>query len=450
LTENVSNPVIKVEGLGKRYLLAHQNGASSGGFRYKRFSDVLIDKAKGSARWLALKREVQTTNSVGSNGRQQPSETQGSREEFWALKDISFQVNRGEVLGIIGRNGAGKSTLLKLLSRISEPTTGRIEIEGRLASLLEVGTGFHPELTGRENIYLNGAILGMAKAEIKRKFDEIVAFAEVEKFLDTPVKRYSSGMYVRLAFAVAAHLDPEILVVDEVLAVGDSQFQAKCLGKMQDIARNEGRTVLFVSHNMSAVRSLCHRGIVLESGQKQFEGTALEAIAFYSRHSSSVAGAAWTCSQDCEKSHVSFERIKIQLSGEQPHLKLRCEVTLSCQVPSARFFVAVDICDHSFSPIMQALPEAAPFIEGVPGKHQLDLEIELPPLIPGIYGADFWVGSHYTSTMDYLRNKLAFEVTKSPSPNRSFPHSSEHGWAVPITHFTYSMRTPEQLAPKAQ
>ena len=187
-------------------------------------------------------------------------------EEFWALKDVSFEVKQGEVLGIIGRNGAGKSTLLKILSRITEPTEGRVVIRGRVASLLEVGTGFHPELTGRENIFLNGAILGMTQREIRRKFDEIVAFAEVEKFLDTPVKRYSSGMYVRLAFAVAAHLEPEILVVDEVLAVGDAEFQKKCLGKMDEVSRRQGRTVLFVSHNMDAVLRLCSRAILLESG----------------------------------------------------------------------------------------------------------------------------------------------------------------------------------------
>ena len=185
-------------------------------------------------------------------------------EELWALKDVSFEIKRGEVTGVIGRNGAGKSTLLKILSRITEPTEGRVTIKGRVASLLEVGTGFHPELTGRENIFLNGAILGMTKREIKAKFDEIVAFAEVEKFLDTPVKRYSSGMYVRLAFAVAAHLEPEILIVDEVLAVGDAQFQKKCLGKMQDVSQ-DGRTVLIVSHNMAMIRSLCSRAIVLSA-----------------------------------------------------------------------------------------------------------------------------------------------------------------------------------------
>ena len=188
-------------------------------------------------------------------------------EEFWALKDVSFEVKQGEVLGIIGRNGAGKSTLLKILSRITEPDRGRAILRGRVASLLEVGTGFHPELTGRENIFLNGAILGMKRAEIKRKFDEIVAFAEVERFLDTPVKRYSSGMYVRLAFAVAAHLEPEILVVDEVLAVGDVEFQKKCLEKMKDVASRQGRTILFVSHNMAAVESMCGSALLLVDGR---------------------------------------------------------------------------------------------------------------------------------------------------------------------------------------
>jgi lipopolysaccharide transport system ATP-binding protein len=200
--------------------------------------------------------------------------------ELWALKDVSFTVPRGEVVGIIGRNGAGKSTLLKVLSRITEPTSGRITLNGRVGSLLEVGTGFHPELTGRENIFLNGAILGMRRAEIQRNFDAIVDFSEIAKFLDTPVKHYSSGMYMRLAFAVAAHLEPEILIVDEVLAVGDAAFQKKCLGKMQDVA-GQGRTVLFVSHNLAAVSELCRRGIVLSAGQKIREGTATEAVSAY-------------------------------------------------------------------------------------------------------------------------------------------------------------------------
>ncbi len=204
-------------------------------------------------------------------------------QEFWALRDVSFEVQPGEVVGVIGRNGAGKSTLLKILSRITEPTSGRAVLRGRVASLLEVGTGFHPELTGRENVFLNGAILGMSRAEVRKKFDEIVAFAEVEQFIDTPVKRYSSGMYVRLAFAVAAHLEPEILIVDEVLAVGDANFQKKCLGKMEDVSRREGRTILMVSHNMSAARHLCSHGLYLDHGRTLATNTVEDCIQFYLR-----------------------------------------------------------------------------------------------------------------------------------------------------------------------
>lgn len=257
--------VINAEGLGKRYLIGHQSAERE---RYTTLRDLMARSLKGlgrSARDMMRGRQIIIGDEV---------------EEFWALNDVSFEIRRGEVVGIVGRNGAGKSTLLKVLSRITEPSEGRVEIRGRIASLLEVGTGFHPELTGRENIYLNGAILGMTRAEIRKKFDEIVAFAEVEKFLDTPVKRYSSGMYVRLAFSVAAHLEPEILVVDEVLAVGDAEFQKKCLGKMQDVA-GHGRTVLFVSHNMAAVQNLCDRAILLRNGRKEFDGDTTEAIKIY-------------------------------------------------------------------------------------------------------------------------------------------------------------------------
>jgi len=259
-------PVIKVENLGKSYLIGHH---SARGERYVALRDVL---AQGVKDVLHKSREA-------FRGRQV---LQGNEvEEFWALRNVAFEVAQGEVVGIIGRNGAGKSTLLKVLSRITEPTEGKVTIRGRVASLLEVGTGFHPELTGRENIFLNGAILGMSKAEIRSKFDEIVAFAEVAKFIDTPVKRYSSGMYVRLAFAVAAHLDPEILVVDEVLAVGDASFQKKCLGKMQEVSGKGGRTVLFVSHNMTAVQSLCSRGIVMKNGQTAFIGDTENCVREY-------------------------------------------------------------------------------------------------------------------------------------------------------------------------
>lgn len=233
-------------------------------------------------------------------------------EWVWALKDVSFQVKQGEVLGIIGKNGAGKSTLLKLLSRVTAPTTGHIRARGRIASLLEVGTGFHPELTGRENIFLNGAILGMTRAEIRRKFDEIVAFAGVERYIDTPVKRYSSGMYVRLAFAVAAHLEPEILIVDEVLAVGDAEFQKKCLGKMKEVSDRDGRTVLFVSHNMGAVRNLCTHGLLMENGRLKMDGQVADVIDSYlSNGDNSERNIEWKEDQRPSSSEIEVTSIKI-------------------------------------------------------------------------------------------------------------------------------------------
>ncbi len=253
---------IIVENLSKRYVIEHESQ-----------HDTLRDTLQHTARKL---------------WRRWRWGTGFAREEFWALRDVSFQVEPGEVVGIIGRNGAGKSTLLKILSRITEATTGRVRLRGRVASLLEVGTGFHPELTGRENIFLNGAILGMSRAEIRRKFDEIVAFSEVERFLDTPVKRYSSGMYVRLAFAVAAHLEPEILIVDEVLAVGDVAFQKKCLGKMRRVASDDGRTVLFVSHNLAAVQQLCGSAVLLSQGRLAARGSVASVLRHY--HSGAETG----------------------------------------------------------------------------------------------------------------------------------------------------------------
>jgi len=253
--------VISVEGLSKKYIIGHQKQE-----RYTTLRDVLTEGAKHFTHKLIHPFAT--------------PESDPTHEEFWALKDVSFDIKQGDRVGIIGRNGAGKSTLLKILSRITEPTSGKISIRGRVASLLEVGTGFHPELTGRENIFLNGAILGMSRAEIKNKFDEIVAFAEIERFLDTPVKRYSSGMYVRLAFAVAAHLEPEILIVDEVLAVGDMNFQKKCLGKMRNIA-SEGRTVLFVSHNMASINRLCEKGLILRRGEVALTGDVRDVVRYY-------------------------------------------------------------------------------------------------------------------------------------------------------------------------
>lgn len=255
----MTDSIIKVQNLGKKYIISHEQ---RGG--YTALRDVISNKAKGL---------LKKTNGLPP------------KEEFWALKDISFEIKKGEAVGIIGRNGAGKSTLLKLLSRITEPTTGRIEINGRVASLLEVGTGFHPELTGRENIFLNGAILGMSRAEIRKKFDEIVDFSGIEKFLDTPVKRYSSGMYVKLAFSVAAHLEPEIMVVDEVLAVGDAEFQKKCLGKMDEVSKEEGRTVLFVSHQMGMIAQLCNHSMLLNSGKVMMIDETAHVINAYLRGS---------------------------------------------------------------------------------------------------------------------------------------------------------------------
>ena len=260
----MSEIIIKAENLGKKYTISHK--ADSG--NYVALRDVLMRNIQNL--WAKTK----------DLARRKPVVMGGATEEFWALKDLNFEIRKGEAIGIIGRNGAGKSTLLKVLSRITEPSAGRVTIKGRVASLLEVGTGFHPELTGRENIFLNGAILGMKRHEIKSKFDEIVAFAEVERFLDTPVKRYSSGMYVRLAFAVAAHLEPEILLVDEVLAVGDAAFQKKCLGKMENVSK-AGRTVLFVSHNMNAIKELCARTILLDGGRIRFDGVPSSGINKY-------------------------------------------------------------------------------------------------------------------------------------------------------------------------
>lgn len=269
-------PIISVEGLGKKYTIRHE----------------------GQGRYRALREEIfKLPQRLFQRNHQ-------DKEEFWALKDVSFDIMPGDRVGIIGRNGAGKSTLLKLLSRITEPSTGKITLRGRVASLLEVGTGFHPELTGRENIFLNGAILGMSRAEVRRKFDEIVDFAGVEKFLDTPVKRYSSGMYVRLAFAVAAHLEPEILIVDEVLAVGDAEFQKKCLGKMEQVGQ-DGRTVLFVSHNMAMIQQLCHTGIFFAKGHIECLGTIEDTIEKYTQETNHSKF------QRIQDSHVSLNDIRL-------------------------------------------------------------------------------------------------------------------------------------------
>jgi lipopolysaccharide transport system ATP-binding protein len=414
----MSDAIITVENLSKKYLVGHQSGSQSRS-NYTALRDVIGREIRNVAR--------KTVDVV--RGRQI---VQGDEvEEFWALKDISFEVKRGEVLGIIGRNGAGKSTLLKILSRITEPTRGRVTLRGRVASLLEVGTGFHPELTGRENIFLNGAILGMSRVEIKRKFDEIVAFAEVEKFLDAPVKHFSSGMYVRLAFAVAAHLEPEILVVDEVLAVGDIDFQEKCLGKMRAVS-GEGRTVIFVSHNMAAIRTLCRAGLLLGEGQVILQGSASEAITTYLARASVPRGSVWLRPDSLALPEIGFEKMSISVVGVQPRLKLVCEINMRCRTPAPPSFVAVDIRDQTLSVIMQAVPHPGPFISGDIGMTNIIIEIVLPPLIPGVYTADFWVGYHYTETIDYIPCALSFQVVDSPSTGRTYPHTIDHGSIVPL------------------
>lgn len=287
------SPAIAVENLSKKYIIGRQKRE-----RYTAFRDVLA---------MSAMRVAYKLTHLFTAPHNDPA-----HEEFWALKDVSFNIQQGDRVGIIGRNGAGKSTLLKILSRITEPTSGRFSLKGRVASLLEVGTGFHPELTGRENIFLNGAILGMRKAEIKNRFDAIVAFAEVEKFLDTPVKRYSSGMYVRLAFSVAAHLEPEILIVDEVLAVGDAQFQKKCLTKMEDVGK-EGRTVIFVSHNLGALGGLCSKGILLANGQMAADGKISEVIERYifSEKDNSLGEVCWADEAMPGDSDLKLKRVSV-------------------------------------------------------------------------------------------------------------------------------------------
>ena len=327
----MSSPIIQVENLCKDYVISHQGGTEN----YQTLRDTVSSWFKKS----------KIKNHASSRG----------LEIFHALKDVSFEVQQGEVLGIIGRNGAGKSTLLKILSRITEPTHGKVRLRGRVASLLEVGTGFHGELTGRENIFLNGAILGMTRAEIKKKFDEIVDFSGVEKFLDTPVKRYSSGMYVRLAFAVAAHLEPEILIVDEVLAVGDQEFQKKCLGKMKDVSASEGRTVLFVSHNLAAVRQLCGRAVLLSQGCIEKQGVVSEVLSQYSQQSQSASNHPATYAIKSQPAHVT--RAVLERIDNRPTLSLRVgepwQVRLNIQIdqPLSAFVASIGLVNHADIPV---------------------------------------------------------------------------------------------------
>jgi lipopolysaccharide transport system ATP-binding protein len=406
----MSEIAIRVEGLGKQYRLGETRE------RYATLRDQ-IRKWTSPRGWFRRAAE------------------RSARSDFWALRDVSFEVKRGDVVGIIGRNGAGKSTLLKILSRITEPTEGEADLHGRVGSLLEVGTGFHPELTGRENIFLNGAILGMKRTEIVRRFDEIVAFAEVEKFIDTPVKHYSSGMYMRLAFAVAAHLEPEILVVDEVLAVGDAEFQKKCLGKMGEVARG-GRTVLFVSHNMAAIQALCSRVCVLRQGELAFNGRTNEGMLAYVNAAGETANH-WQRPSTATSGPLFFTTVGVELRGAQPRLHLEVDLVLRENGPHFPSFVSIDIRDEIGTPIMQALPRLSPFTQPGRGEHIVRMFVELPPLIPGTYTLSPWVGPHNTETYDWAEAVVAFTVEESPDSARTFPYSRDHGHVVPPSKLEY-------------
>jgi lipopolysaccharide transport system ATP-binding protein len=393
--------VIKVENLGKKYILRHQQKE-----RYTALRDVITNKVKEIGR-----RAIHPF----SSSTQQDSKS----EEFWALKDVSFEISQGERVGIIGRNGAGKTTLLKLLSRITEPTTGRITIKGCVASLLEVGTGFHPELTGRENIFLNGAILGMGKTEIKKKFDEIVDFAEVEKFLDTPVKRYSSGMYVRLAFAVAAHLETEILIVDEVLAVGDAQFQKKCLGKMEDAAKI-GKTILFVSHNMSSVKNLCNKGIVLESGKMRSKATVDEAIKFYMERTEEVASDIISLKISPKKPQFIIIKLASNKCNYGEYLDIHTEIVSPVKDDIG---IEMEIHDERGTPIIytSTAPMAGKPLSIKPNEiNQFDLRVGPLNLATGDYYIYFWLIKPWAENYHIVRQALKFSVELSDPCNSGF------------------------------
>jgi lipopolysaccharide transport system ATP-binding protein len=344
-------------------------------------------------------------------------------EEFWALKDVSFEVKRGEVLGIIGRNGAGKSTLLKILSRITEPTEGRVALRGRVASLLEVGTGFHPELTGRENIYLNGAILGMMRREITAKFDEIVAFAEVERFLDTPVKHYSSGMYVRLAFAVAAHLEPEILIVDEVLAVGDAGFQKKCLGKLDDVSRQEGRTVLLVSHNLGVISKLCQNAVWLDRGSIRQSGCPAELIKAYLSQAG-LGGDLTVGLNDVPRQWAIGNELRLKSLEWLCDLPLRygeplkARIIFETGVPMLNVAVGIGFTDLSGNRILtydSDLQDGYRPNLSRPGVYSVDIEIDALPLQPHTYGLDIGCRSGDSYDLDYILSAVQLQVLPGPA-----------------------------------
>lgn len=379
----MSDLAIRCEGIAKQYRIGQPES-------YRALRDTLTDAV--TAPFRRVRAALQ-----GGNGHRASSPA-----TIWALEDVSFEVRQGEVLGIIGRNGAGKSTLLKILSRITKPTRGAADIYGRVGSLLEVGTGFHPELTGRENVYLNGAILGMQKAEVARKFDEIVAFAELEKFIDTPVKRYSSGMYMRLAFAVAAHLDPEIMLVDEVLAVGDTQFQAKCLGKMQDVS-GSGRTVLFVSHSMPSIRRLCTRALLLSNGGIEFQGPVEEAVERYLVHNLS---SQFALDPDPQKPAITRGSATWRQEGG-----ITLEVSFSSPTPLIPPVLGFVLEDAFGNPLFGTNGRFDPHAEMPQSMESgtIIVHIATEGLRPATYYLSLWLGDHYD---DYCRLErcLAVEV----------------------------------------
>jgi lipopolysaccharide transport system ATP-binding protein len=420
LPSSMSSIVIKAENLGKMYTIGHQAEKVDNTL----FRDVLMQNARSL--WHKIK-DLATGKPI----------IQGDTlEEVWALKDVNFEINRGEAVGIIGRNGAGKSTLLKILSRITEPSTGRVTIKGRVASLLEVGTGFHPELSGRENIYLNGTILGMTRAEIKGKFDEIVAFAEVEKFLDTPVKRYSSGMYVRLAFAVAAHIEPEILVVDEVLAVGDAAFQKKCLGKMGEVA-HEGRTVLFVSHNMAAITQLCSKTMLVENGKIQTYGTTDEIVRKYLTISDTKQCKVdlINCQPRCGTGEVVFESARLQniLNDCCRDFSIGDEICIVFRIKACNYYVnkkiklAVQLRSSDGLPLCNMIDVDSGFqVEGLQEQRTVSVRIADVRLYPDTYFVSLWAGSiTSTETFDHVVDCLSFDIVDGGKlTSRRLPRSA--------------------------
>lgn len=390
--------IVHAENLGKSYNLRHQRG----GDRYVALRDVLAERARALGRRL-----------FGGSG----MEDVVGDEEFWALSDVSFEVRQGEVLGIIGPNGAGKSTLLKILSRITEPTRGRVRIRGRVASLLEVGTGFHPELTGRENIFLNGVILGMSQAEIRRKFDEIVDFAEIAKFLDTPVKRYSSGMYVRIAFAVAAHLDPEILVVDEVLAVGDAEFRRRCLGKMRAVASSEGRTVLFVSHDMSAIQSLCRRSLLLRYGRIVADGLSADCVARYLGESSS--GVVRFTRPNQASGRPTIVSARLDAFRFPAFIDVECWISTRVAMAVSLDVRLVDQSGYTVGFGSLGTFGAADMIQLEPGENLVCLQFPSGQLAVGSYFVSLDVTVPDVEFLDRAESCLRFDVARAPTGDQT-------------------------------